>query len=142
MIIVISMTFLGACKKAEQVNESVVPVPVVVDPLINTSTSAMGEQWVDSWAASFLSTTVNGVTQSAPSFNNQTFRLNVFSKLGGTQLRVKFTNRFATNTLVVGAAHVALRSTNNSIVATSDRTLTFGGLPGVTLAPGDRKSVV
>ena len=49
---------------------------------------------------------------------------------------MKLTNKFATNTLTVGAAHVALRSTNNSIVATSDRTLTFSGQPGVTLAPG------
>jgi len=93
-------------------------------------------QWVDSWGASFLSTTVNGALQAAPSFNNQTFRLNIFSKLGGTQARVKLTNKFATNTLKVGAAHVALRSTNNTIVAGSDRTLTFDGLPTVTLAPG------
>jgi hypothetical protein len=31
---------------------------------------------------------------------------------------------------------VAIRSTNNSIVAGSDRALTFGGKSGVTLAPG------
>ena len=100
------------------------------------ATAAPTEQWVDSWAASYLSTTVNGAVQAAPSFNNQTLRLNVFSKLGGTQVRVKLTNKFATNTLKVGAAHVALRSTSNSITAGSDRTLTFGGQAGVTLAPG------
>jgi lysophospholipase L1-like esterase len=94
------------------------------------------QQWVDSWGASFLSTTVNGAVQATPSFNNQTYRLNVFSKLGGTQVRVKLTNTFATNSLKVGAAHVALRSTNNSIQATSDRALSFGGRPGVTLAAG------
>ena len=93
-------------------------------------------QWVDSWGASFLSTTVNGAVQAAPSFNNQTLRLNVFSKLGGTQARVKLTNKFGTNALAVGAAHVALRSTGSSITAGSDRALTFGGKPGVTLAPG------
>ena len=94
------------------------------------------EQWVDAWGASFLPTTVNGVLQSVPTFNNQTYRLNVYSKLGGTQVRVKFSNKFATNPLAIGAAHAALRSTNNSIQPASDRTLTFAGLPGITLAAG------
>ena len=49
---------------------------------------------------------------------------------------MKLSNKFATNTLKVGAAHVALRSTANSITASTDRTLTFGGQPGVTLAAG------
>ena len=132
MIIVISITIFGACKKPGSIKEGSIPTPKVAARALATPT----EKWVDSWAASFLSTTVNGATQAAPSFNKQTFRLNVFSKLGGTQVRVKLTNKFATNTLTVGAAHVALRSTNNSIVATSDRTLTFSGQPGVTLAPG------
>jgi lysophospholipase L1-like esterase len=74
--------------------------------------------------------------QSAPSFNNQTFRLNVYSKLGGSQARVKLTNKFGTNTLKVGAAHVALVSSGSSIVASSDRALTFGGQAAVSLAAG------
>jgi lysophospholipase L1-like esterase len=45
-------------------------------------------------------------------------------------------NKFATNTLPVGAAHFALQGTNNSIRVGTDRALTFGGNPGVTLAPG------
>ena len=93
-------------------------------------------KWIDSWAASFLPTTVNGRVQSVPSFNNQTYRLKVYTKLGGTQVRVKFSNKFATNTLIIGAAHVAICSTDNSIVTASDRTLRFGGAVGVTLAPG------
>ena len=79
---------------------------------------------------------MNGVAQSVPSFNNQTYRLNVYSKLGGTQVRVKFSNKFATNTLTIGAAHIALQSTTNSIQPTTDRALTFAGNPGVTLAAG------
>lgn len=93
-------------------------------------------KWIDSWATSFLSTTVMGAVQFAPPFNNQTLRLNVFTKLGGTKVRVKLTNKFATNTLTVGAAHVALQSEKNSIVEASDRALTFNGKPGVTLEPG------
>jgi lysophospholipase L1-like esterase len=99
-------------------------------------TQTAGDQWVDAWGASFLSTTVNGAVSSVPSFNNQTYRLNLFTKLGGTQVRVRLTNKFATNSVKIGAAHVALQSTNNSIQAGTDRALTFGGQAGVTLAAG------
>lgn len=94
------------------------------------------DTWVDAWAASFLSTTVNGAVQSAPSFNNQTYRLNVHAKVGGTQARIKVSNKFATNALTIGAAHLGLQSSNNSIRSGSDRTLLFGGRPGLTLAAG------
>src|SRR5450432_2002850 len=98
MIIVIAITIFGACKKADSIKESPVTTPEVSGKAL---AAAPTEAWVDSWAASFLSTTVNGAIQAAPSFNKQTFRLNVFSKLGGTQVRVKLTNKFATNTLAV-----------------------------------------
>jgi len=130
-VVLFSIAILGACKK--DVKEEARSISKNV---AGTMELASTGKWVDSWAASFLSTKVNGNTQATPSFNNQTYRLNIFSKLGGTQARVLLTNKFATNTLVVGAVHVALRSTNNSIVASSDRALTFGGKPGVTLAPG------
>ena len=136
IIIVISITIFGACKKTNSIKENSVTAPEVNSTDGTAANAETTGKWVDSWAASFLSTKVNGATQSTPSFNKQTFRLNVFSKLGGTQVRVKLTNKFATNTLTVGAVHVALRSSNNSIVSTSDRTLTFGGQAGATLAAG------
>ena len=36
-------------------------------------------KWVDAWAVSYLSTTINGVPQAVPTFSNQTLRLNMFS---------------------------------------------------------------
>jgi len=131
-IIIVLVAFAAACNKTNIVKETPSQTTVAV-PFAEAEATQM---WVDSWAASFLSTKVNGAVQSTPSFNNQTFRLNIFSKLGGTRVRVKLTNKFATNTLTIGAVHIALRSTNNSIVATSDRTLKFNGQPAITLAPG------
>jgi lysophospholipase L1-like esterase len=92
--------------------------------------------WVDAWAASFLSTTVNGSVQSAPGFNGQTYRANLFTTLGGPEIRVKFSNAFATNALTIGAAHVALNDYANTVLAWSDRALTFHGQGSVTLPPG------
>ncbi len=92
-------------------------------------------KWVDAWAVSYLSTTVNGTLQNVPTFNNQTLRLNMFVKLGGTALRVKLTNRFSTKPLVLGGAHVALRraATGPEIVPETDRVLTFAGAKTLTL---------
>jgi lysophospholipase L1-like esterase len=115
--------------------------PIVLTEFVPQNTMNIDNRkagkWIDSWAASFLSTTVMGAIQAAPSFNNQTLRLNIFTKLGGTKVRVKLTNKFATNTLTVGSAHIALQSEKNSIVESSDRALTFGGKPGITLNPGE-----
>src|SRR5436190_24078298 len=84
---------------------SVIAGSAVDFPAAGAATSATrhaqtaGDQWVDAWGASFLSTTVNGAVSSVPSFNNQTYRLNLFTKLGGTQVRVRLTNKFATSSV-------------------------------------------
>jgi lysophospholipase L1-like esterase len=102
---------------------------------------ATNSTWVDAWAVSYLSTTVNGTPQAVPTFNNQTLRMNMFTKLGGTALRVKFTDRFATKSVVIGEAHVALRlSTSGSgIVQATDHVLTFGGATNLSLAVGEER---
>ena len=96
-------------------------------------------KWVDAWAVSYLSTTVNGLPQTVPAFRNQTLRLNMFVKLGGTALRVKLSNRFSTNALVIGAAHLALRrsASGPDIVTDSDHVLTFNGAATLKLEAGN-----
>ena len=103
-----------------------------------TAKTARERKWVDAWAVSYLSTNVNGTPQSVPTFSNQTLRLNMFLKLGGTALRVKFSNRFSTQPLVIGAAHVALRQGTRGadIVPGSDHVLTFDGAKTLKLGPG------
>jgi lysophospholipase L1-like esterase len=95
-----------------------------------------GTKWIDAWAASYTPTTVNGTLQSSRIFENQTLRLNVFATLGGTQARVKFTNKYTNVPLAIGSAHVALRSTGASIDPATDRALTFSGETAVTIQPG------
>jgi lysophospholipase L1-like esterase len=67
---------------------------------------------------------------------NQTLRTIVWTTLGGSQVRVKLTDKFSTAPLVVAAAHVALRQSGGTITAGSDRTLTFGGSPSITIPAG------
>jgi lysophospholipase L1-like esterase len=86
--------------------------------------------------ASYLPTKINGTVQNVPEFNHQIFRLIVFTNLGGTAARVRFTNQFETMPLQIGAAHVALCDQGAAIIAGSDRSLTFGGAGNVTISPG------
>jgi lysophospholipase L1-like esterase len=96
-------------------------------------------RWIDSWGVSFLPTMRNGAIDPVPTFNGQTLRVVVFSRLAGTQARMKLTNRFQAAPLVIGAAHIALRdgTRGGAILAGTDRTLLFAGQPSITLAPGE-----
>jgi hypothetical protein len=101
---------------------------------------AADRKWVDAWAVSYLPTTVNGTLQAVPTFHDQTLRLNMFLKLGGTGLRVKLSNRFSKQPLVIGSAHVAVRrqATGSDIVPETDRVLTFDGAKDAHAGAGQR----
>jgi lysophospholipase L1-like esterase len=60
----------------------------------------------------------------------------VRTSIGGERVRVRLANAFGAPTVVVGAAHVAMRQAGSAIVPGTDRALTFGGKPTVTLMPG------
>jgi lysophospholipase L1-like esterase len=72
----------------------------------------------------------------ALNFNNQTLRQIVHVSLGGDRVRVVLSNAFGTTPLAIGAANVALRRKDASIVASASRRLTFGGSTATTVATG------
>jgi lysophospholipase L1-like esterase len=90
--------------------------------------------WVATWGASPVAPLPANTTN--PGFTNQTVRLVVHTSLGGNEVRVRLSNAFGTESLVIGAAHVALRSMNAGIVPGTDRALTFSGSASVTIPPG------
>jgi lysophospholipase L1-like esterase len=98
-------------------------------------------QWIDAWAVSYLSTTVMGAVQATPTFDNQTLRMTLWTRLGGTALRLKITNKFAPTPLTIGSVHIALRrgpagrGSTGDIAPDSDRTLTFNGSKTLHLDP-------
>jgi lysophospholipase L1-like esterase len=76
-------------------------------------------------------------TPPAPlNFSNQTLRQIVHVSIGGERVRAVLSNAFGSAPLAVGAAHVALRARDAAIDPKSDRVLTFGGSPSVTIAAG------
>jgi hypothetical protein len=68
-------------------------------------------------------------------FDNQTLREIVHLSIGGSTVRVRFSNLFGQQGLRIGAAHVALRTSESAILPSSDHALTFGGVPGVSIPP-------
>ena len=74
--------------------------------------------------------------QSPLHFKNQTLRQITHVTLGGTRLRVVFSNLFGTKPLAIGAAQVALRGTGPAIVPGSNRVLTFGGIATPAIPAG------
>ena len=76
---------------------------VVVCPVALAQGGAGEIHWVGTWATSPQST--NAVT-----FSNQTLRMIVRVSVGGEKVRVRFSNAYGTQPLVIGAAHIALRA--------------------------------
>ena len=100
------------------------------------------EHWVGTWATAVVArpqaTLVagRGPAPAPLNFNNQTLRQIVHTSLGGDRVRIVLSNAFGTMPLPVGAASVALRQKESSIVVASRRPLTFGGATATTVAAG------
>jgi lysophospholipase L1-like esterase len=94
--------------------------------------------WVGTWGASPQETTIYpGSSITSPSFSNDTIRHVVRISVGGRWLRVRLTNEFGAQAVVIGAAHVAISAGGAAIRPGSNRALTFnGGKPSATIQAG------
>ncbi|MSU65498.1 MAG: SGNH/GDSL hydrolase family protein [Opitutus sp.] len=69
-------------------------------------------------------------------FHNQTLRQIVRTSIGGDTVRVRLSNAFGPKPVEIGAAHLARRDAGATVVAGSDRTLTFSGRPRIEIPAG------
>jgi len=105
---------------------------ILVFPTISNSASAQDGDWIATWGASPM---LAPATQSLGP-NPQTIRMVVHTSLGGAEVRVRISNVFGTRDLRIGEAHIAQSRGGSSIDPATDRKLTFGGSPRVSVAPG------
>ena len=89
----------------------------------------MAQHWVGTW-------TVAPAPADGVAFNNITLRMNGRVSLGGSVLRVRFSNAHGVRPLRIGEAHIGLRAGGPAIVPGSDRVLTFGGEASAVIATG------
>jgi lysophospholipase L1-like esterase len=92
------------------------------------SASAAGQAWVGAWST----TPVVG----SSGFTDQTLREIVHTSAGGDQLRIRLTNAFGTDGLVVDDVSVGLRESGAALAAGTERPVTFGGARSVTIPAG------
>src|ERR1051325_2393307 len=88
--------------------------------------------WIGTWAAApqpFL-------PKALQTYRNQTLRLIVHTSTGGKKVRIKISNTYGDKPLLIGAAHIALRTSAADIDPSSDRVLQFQGHPSVTIPAG------
>lgn len=86
--------------------------------------------WVGTWSAS------PQIALSPIVLKDQTIRQIVRVSIGGKQVRLRLSNAYGADPLVIGAVHVALHGVGAAIEAGSDRMLTFGGSSSTTIPPG------
>jgi lysophospholipase L1-like esterase len=138
-------------------------VALVLAPVVLSGQSgADNQRWVATWMAAATSRTDGAAPQAADvrgeippavvavapgqqlpvggqsplHVNNQTLRQIVHVTIGGPRLRVVLTNVFGTAPLSIGAAQIALRDHDASIVPQSSRPLTFDGSAATTIPAG------
>lgn len=108
-------------------------VLVLVLPAISRAQSAPHPQWVGTWAASPM---LADDGFNVHPFSGVTLREIVHVSVGGSQLRVRFTNAYGADPLTISDAHVALSAGNGAIQPGVDRAITFGGAATVSIPPG------
>jgi lysophospholipase L1-like esterase len=116
-------------------------LPLLAAALIATWATAAGAtpkgercHWTATWAAPPMAP--GSALTDSRSFENQTVRHIIHVSVGGRRVRVRLSNAFGAQPLVVGAAHVALHGDGAATVPSSDRVLSFSDRPSITIPAG------
>lgn len=105
--------------------------------LLLWSAASVASEWVQTWGAAPLPPTpAIGPFAAAPEFVNQTIRQTVRVSLGGSRIRLRLTNEYGVQPLLIGAARVALSDDQGNIQPGTTRQLLFSGQPSAIIPPG------
>jgi len=99
-------------------------------PLHRSAATACAEHWVGSWAAS-----PSGVSLTQP-LVDRTLRMIVAPHLGGSTLRLHLSNRYGTAPVTLGPVTVGVEGAGASLLAGSERPVTFAGRSTATIPAG------
>jgi lysophospholipase L1-like esterase len=96
------------------------------------SSGTGGGNWVGTWGTA-PQLTETGNLPPAPGLTNNTLRQIVYVSIGGSRLRVRFSNEYGNAPVTMSAVHLASSTSGHAIDAATDRALTFSGMPSVTV---------
>jgi lysophospholipase L1-like esterase len=105
--------------------------------LAQSAYAATPDHWVASWGSAQQIPEQSNLLPQAD-MQDATLRQVVHLTVGGSKLRVRFSNAFGTEALVIDDAHIARSADKASarIAPGSDRALTFDGRPSIAIPPG------
>ena len=108
--------------------------------LVEAAAQAQAPTWVSAWLGRGpLSTTIttdHTFTDPVPDLTGQTLRVMAHLTMGGSQVRVRLSQRFSATPLGIDAGRVAIRSSGSGIVSGTDRPLTFAGRSSTVVPAG------
>jgi len=93
-----------------------------------------GAHWISTWAASPQAPASGSL--GAHGFADQTVRNVVFTSVGGTVVRVRFTNVFGDSPLEIGRAAIAVAGHGAGVASGTEVPLSFGGRRSVVVPRG------
>lgn len=108
-------------------------------PMLLAKPAAAQKKWVGTWAAAPL---VDAHSKNAEELfgsgtqSGATLREVVHVSMGGDTVRVRFSNLYGTNPLLIGAVEIAQTLKGAAIVSGSGKAVTFHGQPSVSIPTG------
>jgi len=104
--------------------------------LFCTSDVAAAEDcWIGTWVSGQQLTERRNMPP-APGLSNNTLRQVIRVTLGGSQLRVQFSNAYGSSPVTINAAHLAVSMGAGAIDPATDRALTFQGASSIIIQAG------
>jgi lysophospholipase L1-like esterase len=110
-------------------------------------TASAADKWVTTWAASVQGPYPVGNPSAQPvqkfafptpeaGARDQTFRLIVMPELWGSRARLRFSNALGTKPVTFDGVYAGLQLGSATLVPGTNRPVSFGGKPSVTVEPG------
>jgi lysophospholipase L1-like esterase len=93
-----------------------------------TVAPAQSQHWVAAWSAA--------ADQKGPTLTGKTIRQIVRPSIAGPGIRLRLSNLYGTAAVTIGPVRVARHAGDSAIRPDTDRPVTFGDKPTVTIAPG------
>lgn len=111
-------------------------VAVILNLTATAENSKADGHWVSAWSMAVHAPLPFPGLPPPPVFENQTIRMVVKPTIGGSKVRVRFSNAFGSTALAIGGARLALSRQGASTVPDTDTALTFGGRTSINIPPG------
>lgn len=106
---------------------------------MSTAVAQEADDWVGTWTASPQPVWAPDFMAPAKvprNLWNQTVRELAHVSIGGSKIRLLLSNEYTNYPITIGSVHAAISEKGAAIVPATDRAVTFGGKPSITIPPG------